>query len=50
MRAHCLFRHEAEVSSEPICSRWIFNNLIYPYSDEFNSHVASPIGKHRAVK
>ena len=41
MHAHCLFRHEAEVSSELICSRWIFNSLIYPYSDEFISHVAS---------
>ena len=41
MRAHCLFRHEAEVSSELICGRWIFNSLIYPYSDEFISHVAS---------
>ena len=41
MGAHCLFRHEAEVSSELICSRWIFNSLIYPYSNEFISHVAS---------
>ena len=41
MRVHCLFRHEAEVNSELICSCWIFYRLIYPYSDEFISHVAS---------
>ena len=41
MCANCLFRHEAEVSSKLICSRWIFNSLLYPYSDEFISHVAS---------
>ena len=38
---HCLFRHGAEASSELICSCWIFNSLIYLYSDEFISHFAS---------
>ena len=41
MRAHCLFWHEAEVSSELIWSHWIFNSLIYPYRDKFISHVSS---------
>ena len=36
-----VYSHEAEVSSELICGRWIFNSLICPYSDDFISHVAS---------
>ena len=39
------FRHEAEINSELKWSRWILNSLIYTYSDEFISHVAS---KHAA--
>ena len=34
------FRHEAELNSELNWSGWILNSLIYPYSDEFISHVA----------